>query len=312
MPQYQKYWIGSRRMYTSNHITLQTRPWTVLEDCYLQELSFFFYDIKIRLKSATAFFQASLVPSKKNLYHYSMEKAPHLSIFQPILFPSPEEAHQGIVAITHELSPVLLYSAYLQGIFPWFNQEEGEPVVWWSPDPRFVLFPQEFHLPKRLKRFLPHSPFTYTMDRAFQQVITNCACVKRPDQAGTWIGPAMIDVYCQLFDCGVAHSVEVWRENQLVGGLYGVLVGQVFFGESMFSLEPETAKSAFAHFVKAFRNCGGQLIDSQVYTSNLARFGARNISRTAFLRLEKDFLPKTLTKNLQEEFMQVVSQSKTH
>ena len=238
-----------------------------------------------------------------------MEKDSQLQIFQPIIFPSPEDAHQGIVAITHELTPVLLYSAYLQGIFPWFNQEEGEPVVWWSPDPRFVLFLQEFHLPKRLKRFLAHSPYTYTMNKAFSQVITGCAKVKRPDQHGTWIGPAMIDVYCQLFDCGVAHSVEVWREEQLVGGLYGVLVGQVFFGESMFSLEPDTSKSAFAHFVQAFRNCGGQLIDSQVYTSNLARFGARNISRTAFLRLEKDFLTKSLTKNLQDEFIQVVNQS---
>ena len=120
----------------------------------------------------------------------------------------------------------------------------------------------------------------------------------------------MVEVYCHLFDCGVAHSVEVWKGNQLVGGLYGVLVGQVFFGESMFSLEPETSKSAFAHFVDAFRNCGGQLIDSQVYTSNLARFGARNISRTAFLRLEKEFLTKNLTKNLQEEFIQVVNKSK--
>ncbi len=229
--------------------------------------------------------------------------------FQPILFPHPEEAHQGVVAITHELTRDMLYSAYLQGIFPWFNQEEGEPVVWWSPDPRFVLFPQEFHLPKRLKRFLAHSPYQYTMNKAFSQVITGCAKVKRPDQHGTWIGPAMIDVYCQLFDCGVAHSVEVWREELLVGGLYGVLVGQVFFGESMFSLEPDTSKSAFAHFVQAFRNCGGQLIDSQVYTSNLARFGARNISRTAFLRLEKDFLTKSLTKNLQDEFIQVVNQS---
>ena len=139
--------------------------------------------------------------------------------FQPIIFPHPEDAHQGVVAITNELTTDMLYSAYLQGIFPWFNQEEGEPVVWWSPDPRFVLFPQEFHLPKRLKRFLAHSPYHYTMDKAFPQVITSCATVKRPDQDGTWIGPAMVEVYCHLFDCGVAHSVEVWKGNQLVGGL---------------------------------------------------------------------------------------------
>ena len=258
-------------------------------------------------KISNDFFLESLVPSKKNLYHDAMEKDSQLQIFQPIIFPSPEDARQGVVAITHELSPILLYSAYLQGIFPWYNEAEDEPVVWWSPNPRFVLFPQELHVPRRLKRFLSHSPYTYTMNRAFPQVITSCAKVKRPDQKGTWIGPAMIDVYCQLFDCGVAHSVEVWREERLVGGLYGVLVGQVFFGESMFSLEPDTSKSAFVLFVEAFRSCGGQLIDSQVYTSNLARFGARNISRTSFLRLEKELLVGKLTKDLEEAFHQLVA-----
>lgn len=227
-------------------------------------------------------------------------------VFNPIIFPSPEEADQGIVAVTNTINKDMLYSAYLQGIFPWFNEDEGEPVVWWSPNPRFVLFPKEFHLPRRLARFLRHSPYQYTMDKAFRQVITNCATVERPDQNGTWIGPSMIEVYCELFDLGVAHSVEVWRENQLVGGLYGVLVGQVFFGESMFSYEPETSKSAFALFVETFRNCGGQLIDSQVYTSNLARFGAKNISRTAFLRIEKTFLAGKLEKSLNQQFNDLV------
>lgn len=233
-----------------------------------------------------------------------MEATTNQHSFKPIIFPAPEEADLGIVAVTDVITTDMLYSAYLQGIFPWFNEAEGEPVVWWSPDPRFVLFPQEFHLPRRLARFLRHSPYHYTMDKAFRQVITHCATVERSDQDGTWIGPSMIEVYCDLFNCGVAHSVETWREGQLVGGFYGVLVGQVFFGESMFSLEPDTAKSAFALFVKAFCNCGGQLIDSQVYTSNLARFGAKNISRTAFLRLEKDFLSLPLTKDLPEEFTQ--------
>lgn len=227
------------------------------------------------------------------------------SLFQPIIFPPPEEADKGIVAVTNTISRDMLYSAYLQGIFPWFNEAEGEPVVWWSPDPRFVLFPHEFHIPHRLARFLRNSPYQYTMNKAFRQVITNCATVKRPDQEGTWIGPTMIEAYCDLYDSRVAHSVEVWREGQLMGGFYGVLVGQVFFGESMFSLEPDTSKSAFALFVETFRNCGGQLIDSQVYTSHLARFGARNISRTAFLRLEKDLLSVPLLKNLQDEFIQL-------
>lgn len=230
-----------------------------------------------------------------------------LDSLRPIVFPSPEEASGGIVAVTDCLNLELLYSAYLQSIFPWYNEDEGEPVVWWSPDPRFVLFPQELHVPRRLGRFLRHSPYCCTMDRAFPQVIEACARARRPDQEGTWIGPAMIEAYCQLFQCGMAHSVEVWREEKLVGGLYGVLVGQVFFGESMFSSEPDTAKSALVLFVEAFRNCGGQLIDSQVYTSNLARFGARNISRTSFLRLEREFLPQGLTGNLQEEFLRVAA-----
>ena len=237
-----------------------------------------------------------------------MEKSCHQSHFQPIIFPSPEDADRGIVAVTDELSLDLLYSAYLQGIFPWYNESEGEPVVWWSPDPRFVLFPQELHVPRRLKRYLRHTPYRYTIDRAFPQVMEACSSVNRPDQGGTWIGPTMIEAYCQLFDCGVAHSVEVWREEKLVGGLYGVLVGQVFFGESMFSYEADTSKSAFVLFVEAFRSCGGQLIDSQVYTSNLARFGARNISRSSFLRLEKEFLSQDLTRDLQEEFHRLASQ----
>ena len=249
----------------------------------------------------------SLQAAKETCIIQDMAFLSHQFDFQPILFPPPEEARQGIVAVTDTLSTDLLYSAYLQGIFPWFNEDAGEPVVWWSPDPRFVLFPEEFHLPARLKRFLNHTPFRYSFDQAFRQVITACARVKRPGQDGTWIGPAMIEAYCDLFRCGAAHSVEVWRGNTLVGGLYGVLVGQVFFGESMFSLEPETSKSALALFVDAFRNCGGKLIDCQVYTSNLARFGARNISRTAFLRLEKDFLPEALSADLKRQFEEIAS-----
>lgn len=240
-----------------------------------------------------------------------MEHSDYQSHFQPIIFPSPEEADRGIVAVTDYLNIDLLYSAYLQGIFPWYNEGEKEPVVWWSPDPRFVLFPQELHVPHRLKRFLRHTPYRYTMDQVFPQVIEACSSVNRPDQEGTWIGPAMIEAYCQLFRCGVAHSVEVWRDKELVGGLYGVLVGQVFFGESMFSYEPDTSKSAFVLFAEAFRSCGGQLIDSQVYTSNLARFGARNISRSSFLRLERDFLPQELAGNLQEEFQRLVMELPT-
>lgn len=220
----------------------------------------------------------------------------------PIIFPPPIKKNGGIVAITEELNFPLLYSAYLQGIFPWYNEDEGDDVIWWSPELRFVLLPQDLHIPSRLNRFLKHNPFTYTMDNAFEEVIINCAKIYRPDQKGTWIGSEMIKAYCELFSLGFAHSVEVWNDNRLVGGFYGVLIGQVFFGESMFTLEDNSAKSAFVHFVQAFRECGGKLIDSQVYTDNIARFGGKNISRTAFLRMEQDFLFQELKKPLNETF----------
>ena len=205
--------------------------------------------------------------------------------FQPIIFPSPEEALKGVVAVTDTLNLNLLYSAYLQGIFPWYNETEGEPVVWWSPDPRFVLFPQELHVPQRLRRFLRHTPYHYTMDQAFPQVIDACASVNRPDQEGTWIGPAMIETYCQLFHCGVAHSVEVWDGGELVGGLYGVKLGRVFFGESMFHLRSYASKAAVVFLVEQLRAQGVELLDCQQATPHLMRFGAEEIPRRRFLSL---------------------------
>ena len=227
-------------------------------------------------------------------------------LFRPVIFPPPQKKGRGIVCVTDFINTDLLISAYLQGIFPWYNENEGEPVVWWSPDPRFVLLPEDVHVPKRLNRFIKNSPYSYTMDTCFEDVIQNCAKVKRPDQDGTWIGPSMIDVYCQLHEMGIAHSVEVWQEDELVGGLYGVLIGQVFCGESMFSLKSDTAKSAFILFMQAFFESGGKLIDSQVYTDNIARFGAKNISRTAFLRLEKEYLSGNIFQDLYNKFQQKV------
>ena len=223
----------------------------------------------------------------------------------PFVFPNPENAGQGLLGCTDEISTDLLYSAYLQGIFPWFNEAENEPVLWWSPDPRFILLPDELHVPKSLAKFLKHSPFTYTMDTVFAQVINNCAKVKRKGQKGTWIGSKIINSYCNLAAHGNAHSVEVWHNNNLAGGFYGVLIGQIFFGESMFSLESNSAKSAFIYFVNAFKSAGGKLIDSQVYTDNIARFGGKNISRTAFLRYEKDFLYSKLERNITDAFYEI-------
>lgn len=224
-----------------------------------------------------------------------------LDFFTPYVFPKPQDAYDEIVAVTNELNFDLVYSAYLQGVFAWYSEDRGEPVVWWNPNPRFVLQPKNLHVSKSLEKFLKHTPYTYTIDTAFDSVIKNCASVKRPDQDGTWIGSEIIRVYNELHHAGVAHSVEVWKGEDIVGGFYGVGIGQIFFGESMFSLLPNTSKSAFVLFArKFFGECGGKLIDCQVYTDNLARFGAANVSRDAFLRMEKNLLGKELAKQIKD------------
>lgn len=218
-------------------------------------------------------------------------------------FPDPETASDGLLCCGGDLSVDLLLSAYHQGIFPWYS--ENEPILWWSPDPRFVLFPEEFHVSSRLARFMRHDAtrpererFVFTMDAAFHSVITACAAMDRPGQDGTWILPEMVNAYCEFHEAGYAHSFEVWKDGNLAGGFYGVLLGSVFFGESMFTLMPEASKCALVHFMEAFRACGGKLVDSQVYTDNIARFGGRNISRSAFLHLENQLLMKPLDGNL--------------
>ena len=215
-------------------------------------------------------------------------------------FPDPEEASDGLLCCGGDLSCDMLLSAYYQGVFPWYS--ENQPILWWSPDPRFVLFPEEFHIPKRLDRFmrrneaLPENErFVFTMDAAFRSVITSCASVFRAGQDSTWITPDMVEAYCAFHEAGYAHSFETWQDGKLVGGFYGVQLGAMFFGESMFTVVPEASKCAFVTFMKAFRSCGGKLVDSQVYTDNIARFGGRNISRSAFLRYESVYLGGSLT-----------------
>ncbi len=228
---------------------------------------------------------------------------PQLSIDDWFQFPPFEDGDDGVIAFGGNLSPGMLLSAYMQGIFPWYN--EAENPVWWSPNPRFVLLPNELHIPTRLKRTLKSAAFSYSMNECFLEVIQNCAIAKREGQDGTWILDEVIKAYTELHRLGFAHSFEVWQTNSngekiLAGGFYGVLLGQVFCGESMFSLVPDASKCAFVHFVKNFITCGGSLIDSQVYTDHLARFGAKNISRDAFLRLEQAFLTKNLIKDISE------------
>lgn len=223
---------------------------------------------------------------------------PYLSVDEYFEFPPYQKEFDGIISTGGNLSPGMLMSAYLQGIFPWYGKDE--PIMWWSPDPRFVLYPKDLHIPNSLQKVIKRNEklllqgdkkaFSYTTDCAFEQVIENCAKIERPDQDDTWITPEVIDGYCELHNLGFAHSYETWQNGKLVGGFYGVEIGKIFFGESMFALVPEASKTVFVRFVKDFDARGGKLIDSQVYTDNLARFGAKNISRQAFLRLEKKYL----------------------
>jgi leucyl/phenylalanyl-tRNA--protein transferase len=199
-------------------------------------------------------------------------------------FPDPESADEwGVVCSGGNLSPGLLLSAYRQGIFPWFS--EDEPLLWWSPDPRFVLFPPKLHVSKTMRKILRRSGFELALDRDFEAVIRACSDVPRKGQKGTWITDDMIAAYCGLHGLGFAHSVEARLEGRLVGGFYGVSLGSVFFGESMFSLLPDASKAAFIPFVRLLEAEGFTLIDSQVYTDHLAGLGAEEMPRSTYLSL---------------------------
>lgn len=190
------------------------------------------------------------------------------------------EHPNGLVCAGLELTPERVLEAYCGGIFPWFN--EGQPVLWWSPDPRMVLFPDEFRLHRSLRKTLRRGGYTVTCDLAFDRVMRACA-EPRPDQDGTWISDEMRAVYGELHRRGVAHSVETWVEGELVGGLYGLALGRVFFGESMFARVTDASKIAFAHLVTQLTRWGYGLIDCQQETAHLASLGARPIPREDFL-----------------------------
>ncbi len=185
----------------------------------------------------------------------------------------------GLLAAGGDLSPQRLIQAYRLGIFPWFN--EGEPILWWSPDPRMVLFPDELRISRSLKKALKKGNYEIRVDSAFHRVIQACAA-PRKGHAGTWIHDEMIAAYGTLHEMGAAHSVETWIEGELVGGLYGVAQGRVFFGESMFSRVSDASKIAFVHLVERLDRWGFGLIDCQMKTALLASFGAREIPREEF------------------------------
>lgn len=216
---------------------------------------------------------------------------PYLREDQDFPFPEPSSADErGIVCAGGNLSPGMLLSAYRRGIFPWFS--EGEPILWWSPDPRFVLFPAELHASRTMLRLIKKSRFELSIDRDFPAVIRACSSIKRPGQRGTWITKGMIEAYIELHRLGFAHSAEAWLGGNLVGGLYGVSMGSIFFGESMFSRADDASKAAFIPLVWALAEEGFTLIDSQVYTDHLAGLGAREIPRTEYLRLLAEALER--------------------
>jgi leucyl/phenylalanyl-tRNA--protein transferase len=212
---------------------------------------------------------------------------PVFTLSDRLSFPPPHLAIQeGLLAVGGDLSVERLILAYRSGIFPWYSK--GEPILWWSPDPRLVLYPSELRISKSLQKVIKRRLFQITVNKAFDAVIQGCADVKRSYGEGTWITDEMKSAYCRLHRYGYAHSIEAWQENELVGGLYGVALGHAFFGESMFSRVSNASKVAFVTFVEILKELKFDLIDCQVKTDHLIRFGAREIPRKKFLeQLEK-------------------------
>lgn len=201
---------------------------------------------------------------------------------EELSFPPAEWAGpEGLLAVGGDLSSERLLIAYQNGLFPWFN--EDEPIMWWSPDPRFVLFPLELKISKSMRPYFNQRKFQVTYDRNFELVMRSCGEVYRPGQQGTWISEAMVEAYVELHRKGYAHSVEVWQEGVLVGGLYGIALGQVFFGESMFARVSNASKFGFMSLVRQLHLHNFKLIDCQQQTKHLGSLGARPIERNLFL-----------------------------
>lgn len=201
-----------------------------------------------------------------------------------IWFPNPRIYHpeEGIMAIGGDLSPERVYFAYTLGLFPWFN--EGEEILWWCPDPRFVLFPNELKVSKSMKKILKNEIFSFTENQCFEEVMKCCGTIDRKGQNGTWISEEMIKTYLNLHKKGIAKSIEVWRNGNLVGGLYGLEIGNIFCGESMFSKESNASKAGFLQFVMS-NQTKYKVIDCQVYSEHLQSLGAREIPKLEFLDL---------------------------
>lgn len=206
---------------------------------------------------------------------------PVFRLTERLVFPDPELAEEGLLAVGGDLSLPRLLLAYRSGIFPWFG--EDDPLLWWSPPQRAVLRPGHLHLSARTRRRLRQHPFEIRLDTAFEAVIDHCASVPRPGQDGTWITPGMRQAYLDLHRAGHAHSIEAWRDGELRGGLYGVALGGAFFGESMFSLEPEASRAALAALDERLAAWGFTLLDGQLPHEGLVGYGFQSVPRALFL-----------------------------
>jgi leucyl/phenylalanyl-tRNA--protein transferase len=208
---------------------------------------------------------------------------PLFALDNELIFPPSSLAEpDGLLAMGGDLSPERLLLAYQNGIFPWY---EGDHILWWCPDPRFVLFPDDIKVHKNIRKMMRSNEFEFTINKAFQQVIRNCKKIYRPGQDGTWITNEVEKAYIKMHELGYATSAEVWKDGELVGGVYGMKMGKVFFGESMFSKVSNASRLAFITYVKLLQQEGIELIDCQVYTEYLESLGAKMIERKDFLRL---------------------------
>jgi leucyl/phenylalanyl-tRNA--protein transferase len=231
-----------------------------------------------------------------------MSVFPYLPADAHFRFPDPAKAKGDIVAVGGNLSPGMLLSAYEQGIFPWYN--EGDPILWQSPDPRFVLFPEKLHVSQSMRKLLRQRVYDIRYDTAFPEVIRSCAEISRRGQSGTWITADMLEAYCELHRLGYAHSAEAWQDTQLAGGCYGIFLGVqdrhpdlsdlpdgnsnadgIFFGESMFARKPNASKAAFLSLAQKLFARNTAFIDCQVWTAHLESFGGESMSRKDYLKL---------------------------
>jgi leucyl/phenylalanyl-tRNA--protein transferase len=220
----------------------------------------------------------------KTLFNFE-KKLPVFVLENELYFPPVDLAEpDGLLAIGGDLSPQRLLLAYKQGIFPWY---EGEYILWWSPDPRFVLFPSRLKISKSMKVLLKKNAFEFTINKSFKEVVRYCKETKRPGQQGTWITDEVEAAYIRMHELGFAMSAEAWKNGELAGGVYGIKLGKIFFGESMFSKIGNASKYAFIKLVESFQQQEVELIDCQVYTEHLESLGAEMISRKEFIRIVK-------------------------